>query len=169
MFTLFSFKDEFKADTSSSKTNNSEILNFESLKYSISDNTHEILLHNSCNPDKNFFDTDIQNIDTPYILPEEFESFSCKLNSKSFSILHLNIRSLAVLTFDSFNLFLSSLNFEFNVICFSETWLDDSAVACESLYKLAHYNTLHQLTGHSKGGSVSIYISDSFNSKVRTD
>ena len=53
------------------------------LKYSISDNTHEILLDNSCDPDKNFFDTDIQNIDTPFILPEEFESFSCKLNSKS--------------------------------------------------------------------------------------
>ena len=61
-------------------TNNSEILNFESLKYSILDNTHEILLHNSCDPVINVFDTTIQNIDTPYILPEEFESFSCKLN-----------------------------------------------------------------------------------------
>ena len=94
MFKLFSSKDEFKTDASSSEVNNSEILNLESLKYSISDNTHEILLDNSCDPDKNFFDTDIQNIDTPCILPEDFESFSCKLNSKSFSILHLNIRSL---------------------------------------------------------------------------
>ena len=126
MFTLFSFKDEFKADASSSETNNSEILNFESLKYSISHDTHEIFLDNSCDPDKSFFDTDIQNIDTPYILPEEFESFSCKLNSKSISILHLNIRSLKK-NFDSFKLFLSSLNFEFSIICFSETWLDDSA------------------------------------------
>ena len=75
MFTLFSFKDEFKADASSSETNNSEILNFESLKYSISANTHEILLVNSGDPDKNFFDTDIQNIDTPYILSEQFEKF----------------------------------------------------------------------------------------------
>ena len=66
---------EFKADASSSETNNSEILNFESLKYSISHDTHEIFLDNSCDPDKSFFDTDIQNIDTPYILPEEFESF----------------------------------------------------------------------------------------------
>ena len=75
MLALFLFKDEFKAGASSSETNNSEILNFESLKYSISDYTHEILLDNSCNPDKKFFDTDIQNIDTTYILPEEFESF----------------------------------------------------------------------------------------------
>ena len=75
---------EFKADASSNETNNSEILNFESLNYSISGNTHEILLDKSCDPDKNFLDTDIQNIDTPCILPEEFESFSCKLNSESF-------------------------------------------------------------------------------------
>ena len=75
LFALFLFKDEFKAGASSSETNNSEILNFESLRYSISDNTHEILLDNSCDPHKNLFDTDIQNIDTPYILPEEFESF----------------------------------------------------------------------------------------------
>ena len=104
MFTLFSFKYEFKSDAISSETNNCEILNFESLKYSISDNTHEILLDNSCNSDKNFFDTEIQNKDTPYILPEEFERFSCKLNSKSFSTLHLNIRSLKK-KFDSFKLF----------------------------------------------------------------
>ena len=46
-----------------------------SLEYSISDNTHEILLDNSCDPDINFFDTGIQNIDTPYIIPEKFEVF----------------------------------------------------------------------------------------------
>ena len=72
MFKLFSFKEEFKADGSSSEANNSEILNFKLLKHSISGNTHEILLDNSCDPDINLFDTDSQNIDTPYILLEEF-------------------------------------------------------------------------------------------------
>ena len=72
MFTLFLFKDIFKADASSRETNNSGILTFKSLKYSISDNAHEILLDNSCDPDKNFFDTDMQNVDTPYLLPEIF-------------------------------------------------------------------------------------------------
>ena len=33
---------------------------------------------------KTFFDTEIQNIDTPCISPVVFESFSCELNSKSF-------------------------------------------------------------------------------------
>ena len=94
---------------------------------------------------------------------EEFESFSCKLNSKCFSILHLNIRFLKK-NFDSFKLFLSSLSFEFSIICFCETWLDDSALACES-----HYNSVHQLRGHGKGGGVSVYIIDYFNYIVRTD
>ena len=71
--------------------------------------------------------------------------------------------------FDSFKLFLSSLNFESSIICFSETWLDDFALACEPLYKLPHYNSVHQLRGHGKGGGVSICIIDSFNYKVRTD
>ena len=84
------------------------------------------------------------------------------------SALHLNTRSLKK-NFDSFKHFLSSLNFEFSIICFSEIWLDDSALACESLYKLPHYNSVHQLRCHGKSGGVSIYINDSFNYKVRTD
>ena len=114
---LFSFKDEFKPDVSCSETNDAEILNFESFNCSISDNSHEILLHKSCDPDINFFDTDIQNTDDPYILPEEYESFSCQLNSKYFSILHLNIRSLKK-NFDSFKPLSSSLNFEFSIMFF---------------------------------------------------
>ena len=90
----FYFKVLYKFYISSVEINDSEILNFESCKYSISANTHEILLDNYCDPDINFFDTNIQNIDIPYILPEEFESFPSKLNSKCFSILHLNIRNL---------------------------------------------------------------------------
>ena len=80
----------------------------------------------------------------------------------------MNIRSLKK-NFDSFRLFLSSLNFEFSIICFSETCLDDSALECESLYKLLHKNSVHQLRGHGKGGFVSIYINDSFNYRLRTD
>ena len=44
-----------------------------------------------------------------------------------------------------------------------------SALARESLYKLPHYNSVCQLREHGKGGSVSIYINDSFNYRVRTD
>ena len=80
---------------------------------------HEILLDNSSDPDISFFFyTDIQNVDTAaHILPEELESFPCKLNSKCLSIFYMNIRSLKK-NFDSFKLFLSSLNFEFSMMFF---------------------------------------------------
>ena len=68
MFELFSFKVEFKDDVNLTESNDFEFLNFKSLKYSISDNTRDIFLDNSCDPDINFFDTDIQNIDIPYLL-----------------------------------------------------------------------------------------------------
>ena len=55
------------------------------------------------------------------------------------------------------------------VLCFSERWLDDSALACESIYRLPHYSSVHQLRGHGKGGGASIYIIDSFNNRVRID
>ena len=106
---------------------------------SILDNTREILLDKSFDRDINFFDTDIHNWYTPYVLSEEFEKFSSKLNSKCFSILYLNTQSLNK-NFNSFKLFSSSLNFEFSIMFF---WnMDDSALACESLYELRHYNSL---------------------------
>ena len=49
--------------------------NFENLKYDIADNSDDILLDNSCDPDVNFFSLKTQNLDTPYILPEEFQIF----------------------------------------------------------------------------------------------
>ena len=122
------------------------------------------MLDDSCDLDINFFDTDIRNIDTPYILPETF-FLSTKFN------MFLNLTSeykKSQENANSFKLFLSSLSFELKIICFSEKWLDDSALACESFSKLPHYNSLHQLKGHGKGGRFSIYIIDSFNYKVRT-
>ena len=40
---------------------------FENLKYDIVDNSEDILLDNSCDPDVNFFSLKTQNLDTPYI------------------------------------------------------------------------------------------------------
>ena len=48
------------------------------------DNSDNILLDNSCDPDVNFFSLKTQNLDTPYILTEEFVGSS---SHDSFSIL----------------------------------------------------------------------------------
>ena len=73
------------------------------------------------------------------------------------SILHLNIRSIKK-NFENFKLFLSSLSFDFSVICFSETWLHESSLTSQSLDELPHYKSIYQIKNYGKGGGVSIYI-----------
>ena len=98
--------------------------NFENLKYEIVDNSDDILLDNSCDPDVNFFSLKTQNLDTPCILSEEFQKLSGISSHDSFSILHLIIRSIKK-NFHNFKLFFSTLGFSFSIICFSETWPDE--------------------------------------------
>ena len=61
-----------KLQTNEKETNEHVALNFETLKYDPSESSGEILLDNSCDSDLHFFNTNIQNLDTPYILPEAF-------------------------------------------------------------------------------------------------
>ena len=97
--------------------------NFESLKYSLVNESNDILLDDACDPGSNFFSKNIKNLDTTYLYPEEFQDFLEKPAAASFSVLHLNIRSIKK-NFENFKKFLSSLGFTFSIICFSETWLD---------------------------------------------
>ena len=65
---------------------------FKNLKFSPFD-LQNILLNNNNNPDANFFNTN-QFSDTNYFTTEETRSKLSFCNKKSFSILHLNIRSV---------------------------------------------------------------------------
>ena len=47
---------------------------FETLKYDPLESSGDILLDNSCDPDLHFFNTSIENLSTPYILPEKFQN-----------------------------------------------------------------------------------------------
>ena len=133
----------------------SELPDYEILKYEIVDTSDEILLNNACDPDLNFFNLKTQNFDTPYILPEEFKKFHDTSCDDSFSILHLNIRSIKK-NVENFKLFFSTLGYSFSVICFSETWLDDTD--SNSLYELPNYISKHQIRDDRKWGGVSFYI-----------
>ena len=80
-----------------------------------------------------------------------------------FSVLQLNIRSKS---FESFITFLSSLDFTFSVICFSEKCCDDlDNFTCV----LPNYTSSHQKRSDCKGGGVSAYIHNSLTFKNRAD
>ena len=78
--------------------------NFESNFFSF----ESVLSSDKTDPDKNFFNDKLQQIDSPYFSVENFIAISKQLN-KDFSILHLNIRGLNA-NIDNFREFLGSLN-----------------------------------------------------------
>ena len=83
-----------KLQANENETNEHVALNFEVLKYDSSETSGVILLDNSCDRRLHFFNTNIQNLDTLYILPEEFQNFLDDDISESLLILHLNVRSI---------------------------------------------------------------------------
>ena len=156
-------------NVNTSESSESEIESFENLKYSIADNNNNILLDDSCDPDVNFFNVNFENLNTPYLFPEDFNSaYENESSLNYFSILDLNIRSIKK-NFENFKMFLNSINFTFSIICFSETWLDETNSTENSLYELPNYMSKHQVRSDRRGGGVSIYVHKMFDFKVRSD
>ena len=79
-------------------------------------------------------------------MPEELQKFLGDDKDENVSVLHLNIRSINK-NFENFKMFLSNLNLSFSIICFSETWLNDSNVD-NSNYELPNYVSVHQIRNH---------------------
>ena len=70
---------------------NFQTQSFESLKYSIAENSNDILR----DPDINVVNANFENLNTPYLLPGEIKNFfDTGSSSNYFSILHVNIRSM---------------------------------------------------------------------------
>ena len=99
---------------------------------------------------------------------EEHKNLNVNSFADTLSILHLNIRSIKM-NFENFKTFLSNLSFDFSIICFSETWLDESSLTSQSLYELPNYKSIHQIRNYGKGDGVSIYVKDSINFRPRPD
>ena len=68
--------------------------NFENLKYDPLGNSGNILFDNSSDPDLHVCDTNIQSVNTPYMLPEELQKFLGDGKDENVSVLHFNIRSI---------------------------------------------------------------------------
>ena len=81
---------------------------------------NDSLNDNSQEPDVNFFPNNFSPLDTDYISPDDFSKNFKDFTENSFSVLHLNSRSLNK-NFESFAELYRSLSFKFSIICFSET------------------------------------------------
>ena len=87
--------------------------NFEKLRLDPfgSDN---VLLNNTKDPNENIFNN-LSQIDSVFYAVEEAATSFKKINDKTFSVLHLNVRSLNK-NFESLKELLTTIKFEFKVI-----------------------------------------------------
>ena len=110
-----------------------------------------------------FQETQRKLMKTPYFNPYEFKG---KKEINSFSILHVNIRSIHQ-NFDKFKEFLNIINYTFDVISLTETW-HENTLDSNSNYKLPNYNLISQARGSNKyGGGVGVYVIDKYSYKIK--
>ena len=128
---------------------------------------NEDLKDNDQDPDVNFYQTQISSLDTNYYIPNEVKENLENFKQKSFSVLHLNIRSMSK-NFESFREFLDPLCFSFSAICLSETWYQPHETANSNL-QIPGYVSLLQTRKNRRGGRLRIFLLESLPYKVRDD
>ena len=92
-----------------------------------------------------------------YYSVETFNSIN--FSNTDLNILHLNIRSINT-SIDELTTFLDDLKCKFDVICITESWLND---ATAQLYHIYGYQTFHSLRPINKmGGGITVFVSDAY-------
>lgn len=115
-------------------------------------------------PDVNLLRNSTDN-SCQYFSENSFSTLCNTLPKNTFSILHLNIRSLPR-NHDHFVHYLSTLRHEFSIIGLTETWLQDST---SHLYDIPNYTSIHCCRSTRMGGGVSILLHESMQFIERKD
>ena len=115
-------------------------------------------IHNEVDPDVNFFQ-DIPSFDTNITLPLKSKKSFKNFSEDAVSIFHVNIRSTKI-SFENFEDLYYALVLRFSIICFSETWADDS-FGKNDLYQLKNNNVIHQIGNGRKGVGLCIFVHES--------
>ena len=109
----------------------------------------------------------LNTINCNYYTPNNFKEKTNVINTgKSFSIFHLNIRSMAN-KFDTFKQLIISLNIEFQIMGLTETWLIDDDV---NNFGLEGFKYICVNRSNKKCGGVGIYyVNEKVKYKLRND
>ena len=116
--------------------------------------TASLVTNDDIDPDDNFYN--ILNVDSVYYTEDEFnDNIVSKLQAAStFSIIHFNARSMSA-NFNTLKSVLSSIDFTFDLIAVTETWLSDDDL---DFFHMDEYDDIHTCR-HNRGGSgVALYI-----------
>ena len=132
-------------------------LNYEPFKY-IENNNY--FMCDGIDPDSNIHNKiSVQAVDSLYCTESEFkEHFEFKQKgSSNFSLVHFNCRSMAR-NFDKLKDSVKGLDFPFDVIAVSETWLKDNDTS--SSYSIDGYSSFQCSRLNKTGGGVALYINE---------
>ena len=128
--------------------------NFENLKANLF--WSDLYTDEASDPDLNFYNEKLQELDSEYFSVEEISNFSAKLDKGTFSIFHLNIRSLNK-NIDKLKDLLSFLRGKFSVIVLTETWADETAKN-NLLFRIPNYVAIHQILFSRRVGGICLFI-----------
>ena len=130
--------------------------------FNINDNNNTNVALNTChcsylynekvNPDINL--KNIFYVNTPYFTTEQFEN--TMHDTKGISIIHINCRSLYA-NFEKLKILVDNLEFVFDVIALTETWINEDNA---NIFSLDGYNFCHTNKTNKKGGGVALYINN---------
>ena len=109
----------------------------------------KVLIDEGDDRDIKFFNDKSETVDSPYFSIDEFNSLSEKLLQNSFSILHINIRSLHK-NFEKLREYLSAVKRDFSVVVLTETWCNDDKAAQNSILQLPNYTPIHQIKNNGQ-------------------
>ena len=84
-------------------------------------------------PDINFFNEKSEAVNSPYYNADKFNSSSRNLLKNSFSVLHINIRSMNK-NFEKLHEYLSHVKGNFSIKVLTETWCSDNKADKNSLF-----------------------------------
>ena len=103
-------------------------------------------------PDINFFNEKSETVKSPYYNMDKFNSSSQNLLKNSFSVLHINIRSMNK-NFEKLREYLSHVKGNFSIIALTETLCSDDKGHKSSLWQLSNYTAIHQvrISGQKRG------------------
>ena len=139
--------------------------NFENILFNPFD-SQNVLSDENNDPAINFFNEKSEALNSPYYNVEKFNSSSQNLLKNSFSVFHINIRSVNK-NFQKLREYLSHANGNFSIIALTETCCSDDKTGKNSIWQLPYYTPIHQIrNSDQKGGAIALYVHNSLNYKI---
>ena len=143
---------------------------FESLTFNSFDTQNTILMDNLSDPDINFYNkNNLEHLDTPYLNSEEVNDRFQTIDDNDFSVLHINIRSMAA-NFEKLKNFLYQCKHTFSIISITETWCTNENLINNSNFQLPNYQPISfERKTRKRGGGIINFIHKEIMFKMRDD